>query len=200
MTAPGSLQNCGARFRSTAAANRNVKLGEQEAEHAADRGGGAARLIERRPEFDGFDLPPVQQSLQPSAEEHRRNKKNEPAISIARGGPGAGVVAPDHAGGGAADRRFARTREEQSARASLEHRKANSLYGRRPYPELRRAAVGDPLSKQPAKVSQWSTLNGNFPAPGGSVARRAVPIPANWTHAQRAQPSWSVANSPKSLD
>jgi hypothetical protein len=200
MTAPGSLQNCGARFRSTAAANRNVKLGEQEAEHAADRGGGAARLIERRPEFDGFDLPPVQQSLQPSAEEHRRNKKNEPAISIARGGqvpgslpritPVAGLPIVGSLEPGRSNR--------PAPRSNTVKQTASTAGGLNP--ELRRAAVGDPLSKQPAKVSQWSTLNGNFPAPGGSVARRAVPIPANWTHAQRAQPSWSVANSPKSLD
>jgi len=45
------------------------QLSEQEVEHAADRGVGAAGLIEHRLEFDGFDPLLIEQNLELPVEE-----------------------------------------------------------------------------------------------------------------------------------
>src|SRR4029077_1347547 len=95
---------------------------------------------------------PVQQTLQSSVEEPGRDPETQPATAIALSGPSAGLVVPDQACRGIADCRFIRTRDDQPARALLEHDDPNSVHYRRLYPELGRAAVGDTHCIHPAKL------------------------------------------------
>ena len=95
------------------------ELGEQEAEHAADRGARPARLIEHRLEFDGFDPLPIEQSFERLAKEPGRQAKKEPGLDVGSNRAGSRLDAIDRSRRGATDRRLTRSGQDQTAGSPL---------------------------------------------------------------------------------
>jgi hypothetical protein len=109
---------------------------------------GIIGVVEHRLKCDGPDLPSVQQKLQLLVEKSGRQRKHEPAVVVARGGPETGLVTIASADRGVNDCRFVSSGEDKPGPAVLEDDKPNNVHRREPDRELHRKAVGYAMQAQ----------------------------------------------------